>query len=65
MSLGNGCTWADWVRLIASDLGVHGLTDDEVEWALWERTAWPFASIGHVRAQLVELFTAIREEGTP
>jgi hypothetical protein len=53
------------VRLTAAENGVHGLTDDEIEYVLWERTAWPVAGIGYVRAQLVELFAALREEGTP
>lgn len=44
MSLGDGLTWADWVRLTASDLGVHGLTEDNIEFLLWECTAWPIAT---------------------
>jgi hypothetical protein len=65
VSLGDSLTWAEWVRLTAAENGVHGLTDDEIEYVLWERTAWPVAGIGYVRAQLVELFAALREEGTP
>jgi hypothetical protein len=55
VSRGDGITWADWVRLVAAEHGVHGLTDDDVDFLLWERTAWPTCTeTGVLRAQLVD-----------
>lgn len=55
-SLG-GITWQDWTRLTASDVGVHGLTDEQVDWLLWERTAFPFAPVTYIRDQLIDQLT--------
>lgn len=54
-----GCkTWNDEVREVAAELGhTFPITDTFVDWLLWNRTAWPMASAGHVRAQLVLYFT--------
>jgi hypothetical protein len=40
MSLGDDMSWADWVRLLASDLGLT-LTDAEIDNIMWNETAWP------------------------
>lgn len=64
MSLGDGLTWADWVRLIASDYGVS-LTDDAIDFVLWERTAWPVADVAHVREQLHAFFAGCPNENRP
>lgn len=56
MSLGDGLTWADWVRLVAAEHGVHDLSEDDIDVLLWERTAFPVAGPDHVRPQLAQLF---------
>jgi hypothetical protein len=54
VTLGDGVTLSDWVRLVAAEHGVHGLTDGEVDMLLIERTAWPFTSDPtYLRPQLV------------
>lgn len=40
MALGDDITWGDWIRLLASDLGLT-LTDAEITTIMWEETAWP------------------------
>lgn len=62
MSLGDGITWADWVRLVAAEVGVHDLTDEQVNWLLWEQTAWPFScEVRYLRPQLVLALIAYRD----
>lgn len=53
MSLGDSLTWGDWVRLVASELGVHGLTDRKVETLLWEYTPYPHAGPLAIRPALM------------
>lgn len=55
MSLGDSLTWADWVRLVASDHGVFGLSDDQITHLLWDRTAWPVCDVAYLRAQVVDV----------
>lgn len=55
--LGDGLDWFDWVRLVASDCGIYGFTDTEVDVILWNGTAWPFAPVDVLHDQLIELFT--------
>jgi hypothetical protein len=60
MSLGDSVTWADWVRLVASEHGVYGLSDDDVEYLLWERTAWPICDVPYLRRQVIDV---VMDEG--
>lgn len=63
MSLGDGVTWADWVRLVAAEHDTHGLTDDVVDWLLWECTAWPITTdVSYLRAQLDAAFESVDRE---
>jgi len=39
VSLGDSVTWGDYVRLVSADFGVASLSDDAVDFLLWERTA--------------------------
>lgn len=51
---GDGMTWGDWTRLVASCVGVHGLTDYAVNQLLWEGTAWPVSTdLGELATQLI------------
>lgn len=53
MSLGDGLTWGDWVRLLAAERGVHGLSDRAVDQLLLEFTAWPISlDPDYIRPQL-------------
>lgn len=55
MSLGDGVTLADWVRLVASEHGVNErLTDRKIDALLWERTAYPMTTdLATLRPQIV------------
>src|SRR3982751_1104311 len=57
-----GCTWADYTRVLALANGVdRELSDDEIDFLLWERTAWPVADFEYVRDQLIGEF--LKDEG--
>lgn len=45
-------TWADVVRDVAAEFGRFDVTDDEVDWILWERTPWPMAPLPMVEDAL-------------
>lgn len=50
-------TWVDLVREVADEAGWSGtLTDDDVEWILWERTSFPMGSMAQVRGHVEALF---------
>lgn len=51
-----GMSWFELVTEMAADAGVHGLTSEDIDWLLWEHTAWPIAGYDYVCRQLVELF---------
>lgn len=51
-------TWAENVRHIARAHGITGLTEDDIDVALWERTAFPLAGRAEVERQLDELFSS-------
>jgi hypothetical protein len=52
--LGDNLTWADWVQLHASDVGLV-LTDDEIDWLMWNETAWPMTTaVDYLRPQVLE-----------
>lgn len=46
---GSGPTWGDVVREVFPEA-----SDAQAEYLLWERTAFPFADVDHVRQQLLE-----------
>jgi hypothetical protein len=46
--------WDTLVRLMACAYGIHQLTDDDVEYLLWERTCFPMGGPAHVIPQLHE-----------
>lgn len=55
-------TWSDFVRTIAEANGYDcHLLDDEIEWLLWERTAYPVAGYLYVRDQLIQEFQRMKE----
>lgn len=54
-----------WVRQIAADQGVGPFTDDELDWLLWEETAWPMGGTVVVERQLREVFTRMKQKGNP
>jgi hypothetical protein len=58
--LGNGVTWADWVRLVATEVNVYGLTDEEIDWLLWERTPWPLGDHRHIRPCLLDALQGVQ-----
>lgn len=49
-------TWHDMVRLVATAHHRHNLTDEQIEWLLWERTAFPFADPAYVLRQIDGFF---------
>lgn len=53
MSLGDSVTWIDWVLLVASELGVYGLSDRQADRLLWEHTPYPFTGPLVIRPALV------------
>lgn len=58
-----GLTWRDLARLIAGRHGQPGLSDEEIDWLLWEHTAFPLVSPARVCVQLHRYFVA--QEGQP
>lgn len=58
--VGKELTWAENVRRIAADHGRSGLTEDDIDVALWEHTAFPMAPREEVERQLHELFAGAR-----
>jgi hypothetical protein len=54
-------TWADLVRKLAAKHGVQGLSDKEIDFILWERTAWQFADRDYVCDQLAKLFARAKQ----
>lgn len=58
--MSGGRTWGDLARSIAA---VYRLapTDEEINFALWERTAWPIAGVEYVSGQLHEWFASVAE----
>lgn len=53
--LGDGVTWADWARMVASELSVFGLSDVDLDRLLWNRTAWPCSiTPAYIRPQLLD-----------
>jgi hypothetical protein len=52
-----GITWGEMVTNLAIAHGIHDLTEKDIDWLLWECTAWPIADVDYVRRQLEELFT--------
>lgn len=56
-------TVGEWIRLIAESCGYyHEFTEDEIEYVLWEQTAYPVAGTTYVQRQLIELFERMTEE---
>lgn len=53
---GTGQTWQNLVRGIALGFG-RQVSDDEIEFILWERTAFPVGGLDTTRRQVVEWFT--------
>ena len=56
---GEGATWRAWVRWAAADAGVGLLSDEEIDFLLWERTAWPCAPAEHVKGQVRETLACL------
>jgi hypothetical protein len=55
-------TVREWVQLIAEACGFERLlTDDEIDFLLWEKTAYPVAGTDYVQRQLIELFERMKE----
>lgn len=48
-------TWGDMVRRVAADYGRQP-DDDEVEFVLWEHTAFPFDTPDRVERQVREFY---------
>jgi len=46
-------TWQDLVAMVAGEDLAAQLDEEDMEWLLWERTAYPFAGVGTVYGQLV------------
>lgn len=58
-----GLSWRDLVRLAAARHGRADLSEEEVDWILWEHTAFPFCTPARICVQLHRFFTA-QEGGT-
>lgn len=56
-------TWSEYVRILAEVNGLQRyLSDADIEFLLWECTAWPVAGFRCVRDQLIQEFRRIEEE---
>ena len=55
-------TGLDMVRRVAAECQWEPVpSDEEADYLLWNKTAFPFAPADHLEAQLRDLFTATRE----
>lgn len=52
-------TWSEMVRRIAAVYDAPELTDDEVEFILWERTAFPFDTPDRIEQQVREFMVEV------
>jgi hypothetical protein len=56
-------TWRDMVAMVAGDDLAAEMDEEDIEWLLWERTAYPMAGAATVYGQLTEwLHNRPREE---
>ena len=49
-----GETWTEMVRRVSEEYGLGPPSDDEADFVLWEKTAFPFAPPDHVERQVRE-----------
>jgi hypothetical protein len=61
-----GLTYLDAAWRIACEFGLEGIEDPELDYILWEHTAFPVAPWTHVADQLRQVFTvthAVADQG--
>lgn len=55
-------TYLDMTREVAHSAGVITYSDEDLDYVLWEHTAFPFCGVPLLRAQLKEFFA--QQKGT-
>lgn len=54
-------TWFDLVRIIAFAHGITDLSETDMDWILWEYTAFPLADAAYIAGQLDNVFDVMSD----
>lgn len=59
--IGPDVSWQRWVTWCAVEHGHREPTTEEIDFILWERTAFPMAGADHVKKQVHEYFAQLEQ----